>query len=124
MRHARWLVLLIAVLSAGCGLLLTREFDDPSQPIDVQRGDEFLIHLKSNATTGYRWELAKPVDETIITLVNHEYRGSVLPIAGAGGEEQWTFRAVGAGTTQIDWIYRREHQPGNVAPTTFNVSVQ
>ena len=83
----------------------------------VNVGDEFVITLDSNATTGYRFELAQPLDEHIVTLVNHEYQGSGLPIAGAGGQEHWTFKAIGAGATQIALIYKRANQPGTFSPT-------
>ncbi len=122
----RWFVLCLALIATSCSLLLTREFTDANQPIKVKRGEEFIITLDSNATTGYRWELAQPLDEQIVALLNHEYAASGLPVAGAGGTEHWTFKAVGTGATQIALIYKRENQnpTRGVGMATFRVSVQ
>jgi len=106
----RGLVLCLLLLAAGCALPLTREFTDPNQPIVVRRGEEFVITLDSNATTGNRWELAQPLDEKIVTLLDQEYVTSGPPIPGAGGQEHWTFKAVGPGTTQLALAYKRANQ--------------
>ena len=59
---------------------------DPHVPISVTQGDQFVIALPSNRSTGYQWQLARPVDNDIVPLVNLEYVASVnLP--GAGGKE-------------------------------------
>lgn len=123
MRQGARLSLCLLLLATGCSLL-TKEFTDPNEPIVVAPGEDFVITLDSNATTGYRWELSQPPDEKVVTLVSHEYQGSGLPVSGAGGQEHWTFRAAGRGTTEINLIYRRENQPGNFPPTTFQVTVQ
>ncbi len=123
MRRGSWPVVCLLLLATGCSLL-TKEFTDPNQPIVVAPGEEFVITLDSNATTGYRWELSQPLDEKVVTLVGHEYQGSGLPVSGAGGQEHWRFKAAGPGTTEINLIYRRENQPGNFPPTTFQVTVR
>ena len=124
MRRLWCLGLCLALFAAGCSLPLTQEFADPNQPIVVKAGEEFVITLDSNATTGYRWELSNQPDEKVVSLVNHEYQGSGLPVPGSGGQEHWTFHAVGPGQTEIGLIYRRENQPGNFPPTTFSVTVE
>jgi predicted secreted protein len=87
---------------------------DPHVPISVTQGGQFVIALRSNRSTGYQWQLARPVDNDIVRLVNSEYVASVnLP--GAGGKECWPFRAVGAGGTTIALDYVRPFDPQSIA---------
>lgn len=111
---AFWLVAVLLVLAAGCGRRATPspaapggEESDPNVPIEVQVGQEFAITLGSNPTTGYRWQLAEPLDESRLKLVGSEYKAPETERVGAGGREVWTFKAVGAGKTSIALRYVR-----------------
>jgi inhibitor of cysteine peptidase len=83
--------------------------------IEVEAGEEFSIALASNRTTGYRWQLVTPLDEQIVKPVGSEYVAPAASRPGAGGEEVWTFRAVGPGKTEIALQYVRPWETG-VAP--------
>jgi len=39
------------------------KYTDPRQAIEVKPGQEFLISIESNPTTGYAWELAEALEE-------------------------------------------------------------
>lgn len=77
--------------------------------IEVRVGQEFNITLESNPSTGYGWQLAKQLNETILVLIGSEYKSSESGelIVGAGGTEIWTFRAVNSGTAEISLKYVR-----------------
>jgi len=47
---------LVAGLLAGCAGQLPKEYDDPSQEIEIGVGEQFILALDSNPTTGYNWE--------------------------------------------------------------------
>lgn len=83
--------------------------------IEVKAGEEFSIALASNRTTGYQWRLVTPLDEQIVQAVGSEYVAPAGGRPGAGGKEVWTFRAVGAGKTEIALQYLRPWEAG-VAP--------
>ena len=73
-------------------------------------GQRFSIALESNPTTGYRWELARPLDEGILKLVSSEYRTLATtfpPPPGTEGIEIWTFEALERGTAEISLKYVR-----------------
>lgn len=74
---------------------------------EVSAGGEFTLTLTSNITTGYHWELAEPLDETIVKLVDSQYEAPKTNVVGAGGQEVWTFRGVGQGQTTINLKYVR-----------------
>lgn len=100
------LIFVLSLLGAGCRK--TRPvFKDSSKLIKVEVEQEFDIVLKSNATTGYKWKLAKPLDKKILELVESEYKAPDDSVPGKGGEEVWTFRGVGKGKTLISLKYVR-----------------
>ncbi|HET7231822.1 MAG TPA: protease inhibitor I42 family protein [Longimicrobium sp.] len=84
-------------------------FTDPSLPIEMRRGAEFDIALKSNQSTGYQWVLADSAALAPLRLVGKDYtiprknRGA----NGAGGTETWTFSAPEPGQATIHLVYKR-----------------
>ncbi len=80
---------------------------DPAKSIEIMIGQEFAIELDANATTGYQWQLAEPLNNRIIELLSTEYRVPETGHLGAGGKEIWKFRAVDHGKTIISMKYIR-----------------
>ena len=70
-------------------------------------GEIFELGLESNPTTGYQWQLAQPLNEDIVMLINSEYFPPEGELVGAGGKEIWTFETVGPGTVEISFKYIR-----------------
>ncbi|MFH1327616.1 MAG: protease inhibitor I42 family protein [Candidatus Bathyarchaeota archaeon] len=94
--------------------------------VEVEVGQQFNITLESNPTTGYQWQLAEPLDESILNLIGSEYQAPENGLIGAGGEEIWTFEAVDQGTTEISMEYVRPWET-DVAPIkarTFVIIVE
>lgn len=88
---------------------------DPARPLVVRAGRTFTLKVRSNPTTGYRWELAGPLDANILSFVGREYRPERTDRVGAGGTEIWTFRAVGSGEAVIALKYVRPWEK-DIAP--------
>jgi predicted secreted protein len=63
-------------------------------------GRKVTFKLGSNHSTGYAWQLAEPLDETVVQLVDRSYRSEGSK-PGSGGSETWTLRAVGPGTATV-----------------------
>jgi inhibitor of cysteine peptidase len=122
-------LLLFMLLSAGCGGGNggPKVYDDPSRTIDVAVGEEFIISLDSNITTGYSWQLASPLEEDVVVLVGSDYipEPGAENRAGAGGTEEWTFKAAGKGSTTISLQYVPPGKEKNTSAETtdFNVDV-
>jgi len=82
---------------------------DLKQPklIEAQAGQNFTIILKANATTGYQWKFAKPLDENLVQLISSKYLADKTKLVGAGGKQVWIFKALKAGQTTISLKYVR-----------------
>jgi inhibitor of cysteine peptidase len=94
-------------------------------PIEVEVGQEFIIALESNPTTGYRCRFINPLGEEILELVGSEYKVPENERIGAGGEELLTFRAVSQGATRMSLGYGRpwERDVLPIKTRTFDVVV-
>lgn len=105
-----------------------REFSDPNTPIDVKKGEDFVIALESNPSTGYLWELVEEPDSSILAFESMRY---VQPVTeegtvGAPGKELWRFDTLEAGSAKISFKYVRpwekDAEPEKTAEFTVNVS--
>ncbi len=74
--------------------------------VHTNRGKAFTIKLLSNPTTGYMWEINNR-GNNIVTLETHEYIPSKKNLTGSGGIEQWIFKALKRGKTNITFSYKR-----------------
>lgn len=109
--RSRVLIVLLALVVSGaaCGdsdqpSLTT----DPGGAISVDAGDEFMIRLESNASTGYSWQLAEDLPEGYVELVSENYLQPDTDTVGAPGHQEFTFRAIKDGSTYIQLWYIRE----------------
>ena len=91
--------LLLVFLLSSCG--------PAGNEVNARAGENFTITLESNPTTGYSWQLAKPLDEKIVQFVGSEYVPSRTDLVGAGGVEEWTFLALNKGSAKIVLKYAR-----------------
>ena len=95
-----------------------------SRIIELSVNDSFTVTLCSNRTTGFEWsEIAEINDQTILDQTDHEYTPPEGNLAGAAGEETWTFKALKKGTTEVIMEYSRPWEGGEQAEWTFNVTV-
>jgi len=115
-----------ASLPACGGSTGPEEFSDPSVPIRVAAGHEFALRLESNASTGYSWRLAQPLDAAVLSLVRSRYDQGQTSLIGAPGAETWTFRAAARGQTSIDLDYVRPFAPDEppARSASFSVTVE
>jgi len=89
------------------------------------------LELQSNASAGYHWKLAKPLDPNVLQIVPS---GAAQPppialppatVTTAPQPEKWVFNAVGPGTAKVRMIYSRPNQPLNDAATyDFTVNAE
>ena len=96
------------------------------QEVEIDADKLLVITLESNPTTGFRWELAGPIDENLLTLIESQYEPGTdaeIGLVGADGTEVWTFETLTAGETTITMEYSRPWDGGEKAVKTFEVTV-
>ena len=103
-----------------------REYTASDTRIEARVGETFVIVLESNRTTGYSWELTKPLNEKVAKFVVSEYVSRGVGFPGRGGEQRWTFHGESAGTASIALAYMRpwEKDMPPAKTQTYAVSVR
>ena len=84
-----------------------------SKMIETRAGKKFTITLEANATTGYQWQFAKPLDESILQLISSDYLTDKTELVGAPGRQVWVFKALKTGKATIFFKYVRPWEKNN-----------
>ena len=118
-------VVLIIGLAAGC--VGVKTYKDVGEDISIGVGQEFIIALGSNPSTGYSWQAS--YDETKLELVGGEstYEADETDeaVVGAGGTELFRFLTLEAGETGITMTYAQPWEGGDVGETqVFTVNIE
>jgi inhibitor of cysteine peptidase len=135
MTGRRWIALVVLV-AIGVRLLLTMVLvpwgDDATtttappvyhqgDSIEVSNGEEFVIALPANPSTGYEWTAADNPDVAFVS--SRQVAGANQP--GAPGSQELTFRATDTGTSTLKLAYARSFEEGvpPVKTASFPVTV-
>ena len=127
---------LVVLVVIGAGLLVTMVLvpwgdDSPASSaptvyhqgdsIAVANGDEFVVALPANPSTGYSWTAGDDADVTNVS--SRQVAGGSRP--GATGTQEITFRATNTGKSTLELAYARSFEPGVPPAKTaqFPVSV-
>lgn len=88
----------------------------------VRHGEEIVVRLRGNPTTGYTWYIAN-VEEAVLRQVGDADFDPDSDADGSGGIVTLRFEAVGRGATSLDLVYRREDEPDADASRRWQVTV-
>jgi inhibitor of cysteine peptidase len=91
---------------------ITLTQNDRGGSFEASPGDEVLIRLEENPTTGYRWALDE-VDERVLDPTDTDYSMSGEAGIGGGGVRTFAFTARSPGTTRVRLQLRQEWDPEN-----------
>jgi inhibitor of cysteine peptidase len=108
------------------GLLSTCVYAEKIEVIKVKVNEEFTVTLESNPTTGYVWQIARPIDNKVIKLIGSKFIPAQTKLIGAGGQEAWTFKALKPGKAGIYFKYVRpwEKDDSSAKKRKFVIIVQ
>jgi predicted secreted protein len=110
MRRQVLFLMLLIILSVTAFAQVKK---DAPITIVTDLGNLIVITMESNATTGYHWELARPIDKKTIELLGSKYiRPKKSLRLGAEGSETWTFRPKKSGDNKISFKYVRPWEVG------------
>ncbi|MFT7724793.1 MAG: protease inhibitor I42 family protein [Roseateles sp.] len=83
-------------------------------------GDDVLLRLPENPTTGYRWELAVPPGLSL--LADEQVPAGSAP--GGGGERVLRLRAIAPGCHAVNAALRRAWAPDDTPPSSFSATLE
>jgi inhibitor of cysteine peptidase len=77
--------------------------------ISVKSGDEFVVALEANPSTGYSWDAG---DNPNVEFVSSKQVSGDSDLAGAGGTQELTFKATRKGSSTLELAYARPFEGG------------
>ena len=75
--------------------------------INLEPGNQLVLYIPANATTGYQWVLKDDFEEKFVQLDSTDYKAPDSELMGAGGTSVWTFSANEEGVTTLAFEYLR-----------------
>lgn len=103
----------------------TTVYTDPTAPVTVRAGQEFLIALPSNPTTGYSWTAkASNPDVAIFGSANERSNVRGRTVMGAGGQQLFVLDATHVGTAKVVFSYGRPWLKGTVPTRTQTFTIK
>ena len=100
--------------------------DDDGGQVTLEQGQNLVVTLESNPSTGYQWEVVENQNSILEQEGDVEFKPSEQsdpPIVGAGGWEIFRFKAVSAGQETVQLVYRRSWEEGVEPINTFSIEV-
>lgn len=82
-------------------------YSNSANSIEIKLGEEFAIALDSKPDGGYRWQLAKPLDQRMLSIISSGNRPNGTNNKYVKGKEMLFFKGVGRGETMISLKYAR-----------------
>ncbi|HZS46129.1 MAG TPA: protease inhibitor I42 family protein [Blastocatellia bacterium] len=100
-------------------------FTNPRAIIDTRVGQQFSLVLFSNHSVGNHWELATPIDQTIVKLVDTAFEPPDPDQSNPRGKEVWTFIATQKGSTTISvkQVFRNAQRSAQATPKNFKIVI-
>lgn len=93
--------------TSSSGVTGRAQHSEPLRNLQAKTGEIFTIRLEANETTGYSWRGNERYDTTCLALIENSYQPETPSRPGSGGVQQYRFRALRAGTTEIRLTYKR-----------------
>lgn len=98
---------------------------DRQCPLTLNRGQQLILSLPSNPTTGFRWEVRDDAAKVLQSLGPEVYSNPEdAGLVGAGGISTWRFTAREPGEGRLLLTYQQPWEP-NVPPAeTFECELR
>jgi inhibitor of cysteine peptidase len=101
-----FIVATLVLFLLGCHNSFGQQGQKPSSTtIEVSLGEDAVITLEANHTTGFSWQLAKPLEGDLLELSDSKYIPTETGLIGSGGKEVWTFKTLKKGKTEVSLKY-------------------
>ena len=95
---------------------------DNGREISLAAGDDVVVELAENATTGYRWAVDGPLPAGLALSASDYEPGGSAP--GAGGTRRFRLHATGTGSGALSLKLWREWQGDGSVTQRFSVTVR
>ncbi|SDI69582.1 inhibitor of cysteine peptidase [Pseudomonas flavescens] len=123
--HSLSLVAAIALLSACASQSRSVTVQEQQQcPLNLHAGQQVILTLPSNPTTGYRWVVRENAASVLKSLGPEVYSAAGnSDLVGGEGHSTWRFQATESGDAQLLLTYVQPWDAGAEPAETFDCRV-
>ena len=93
-------------------------------PIVVSIGDAVVVKVKTNASTGYKWNVSGADKEVLLESRNVEQTDGEKLLIGKANEEIFVFRCINRGLAVVKFEYKRAWEKTSVDKFDVKIEVQ
>jgi inhibitor of cysteine peptidase len=93
------------------------------QNVRLFAGQELIIQLDGNPTTGYTWETKDLDTKMFMQVGDTKFTSSNPKLVGSGGTQTLTLKVLNAGTSTLTLVYHRPWEKDVQPIKTFSVKV-
>ena len=90
------------------------------ETVHTVAGNDFVINLESNPTTGYKW--MPNYDPFYLQQISDEFTPETS-LMGSGGIQRLSFHALQSGDTEIEMMYKRPWEKKPQRSKKFTISI-
>lgn len=116
-------VFLVACALGGGAASTAIDPDDNGKTVAVPVGQQLMLSLPSNPSTGYQWSLAATLPPQLVTAAETFESSGTPGLVGAGGTQVFTYSVVRAGSGVLTLVYARPWEKGVSPVETYTVTV-
>ncbi len=117
------LILLTACVQTPSSITLEQKQQNKC-PLSLQLGQQFILRLPSNPTTGFRWLLRDSAPQVLQSLGPEVYSNPEDEgLVGSAGISTWRFKVAKAGEGQLALTYERPWEVGVVPAQRFDCAL-
>ncbi len=123
--HSLPLVAAVALLSACASQSRSVTVQEQRQcPLDLHAGQQMILTLPSNPTTGYRWVIRENAASVLKSLGPEVYSAAEnSDLVGGDGHSTWRFQATESGEAQLLLTYVQPWDASAEPADTFDCRV-
>jgi inhibitor of cysteine peptidase len=119
-------VLLLSQIA--CEMTMDKEFVTVTEAnnkgeVHILKGGFFTIRLKSQAGTGYQWEIVNYDKVQLASLGSPENESAGEPLVGGTQYQVFRFRAKNLGTSTLELQYQRAWEKEIPAAKSYSITV-
>jgi inhibitor of cysteine peptidase len=94
-------------------------------PLSLQVGQQFILRLPSNPTTGFRWLLRDAAPQVLQSLGPEVYSNPEdAGLVGSAGISTWRFQVLKTGEGQLALTYERPWEAGVEPAQRFDCTIK
>lgn len=128
MPSIRLLTLLSLALLTACASQPKQNITVEEQsecPLQLTNGQNLILTLPSNPTTGYRWAIQDSAGGVLRKISPEVYSNSESNgLVGNGGQSTWRFQAFASGTGRLLLTYQQPWEPEVAPVNAFDCAIK